>query len=98
MSPPDLDAIRESVLTQMERHERSVKLAILAAALAEAILLAAALWLVDFSSRFEILVLVLAVLSYTIIAFGLLALGAHVSRVGDRILAALGSSDRGGRL
>jgi len=98
MTPPDLDAIRESVLTQMERHERSVKLAILAAALAEAVLFALALWLVDFSSRFELLVLLLAVLSYTILAFGLLALGAHVSRVGDRILAALPSPDRGGRL
>src|SRR5262245_49794574 len=98
MSPADLDAIRESVLARMERHERAVKLAILAAALAEAALLAGALWLVDFSSRFQILVFVLAVLSYTIVAFGLLALGAHVSRVGDRILAALESSDRGGRL
>ena len=98
MTPPDLDAIRASVLTQMERHERSVKLAILAAALAEAVLLGMALWLVDFSNRFEIVVLVLAVLSYTIIAFGLLALGAHVSRVGDRILAALPPADRAGRL
>ena len=98
MTPPDLDAIREGVLAQMERHERSVKLGILAAELAEAVMLGMAIWLVDFSSRFEILVLVLAVLSYTIIAFGLLALGAHVSRVGDRILAALPAADRGGRL
>jgi hypothetical protein len=34
-------------------------------------------------------VFVLFVLTYSIIGLGLLALGAHMSRIGDRVLAAL---------
>jgi hypothetical protein len=90
--PPDtadLDAIRGSVLDRLERHNRNVRLAIFGAAGVEALLIAMAIIKLDFSNRFEVIVFVLFVLTYSIVALGLLALGAHVSRVGDRVLAAV---------
>lgn len=95
MPSPNLDSIRTTVLDRMERHERNIKLAMFGAAIAEAALIAIALLNLDFSQRFEVVVFLLFVLSYTIIAFGLFALGIHVSRVGDRVLSALESAARG---
>jgi len=85
----DLDAMRESVLDRLERHARNVRLAVFGAAAVEALLIAIAIVKLDFSNRFEVIVFLLFVLSYSIVALGLVALGAHVSRVGDRVLAAL---------
>jgi hypothetical protein len=85
----DLDAMRTGVLDRIERHARNVRFAIFGAALAEAALMAIALLKLDFSNRFEVLVFVLFVLTYTVIGLGLIALGAHVSRIGDRVLAAI---------
>jgi len=85
----DLDTIRTSVLDRIERHARNVRFAILGAALAEAALMAIALLKLDFSNRFEVVVFVLFILTYTVIGLGLIALGAHMSRIGDRVLAAL---------
>ena len=85
----DLDTIRTGVLDRIERHARNVRFAILGAALAEAALMAIALLKLDFSNRFEVVVFVLFILTYTVIGLGLIALGAHMSRIGDRVLAAL---------
>jgi len=87
--PADLDTMRAGVLDRIERHARNVRFAIMAAALAEAALMAIALLKLDFSNRFEVVVFVLFVLTYTVIGLGLIALGAHVSRIGDRVLAAI---------
>jgi hypothetical protein len=92
--PPNLDAVRTSVLDRMERDTRRVKLAVIGAALVESLMLGLALWQIDFSNRFERSVFLLFILSYTVVALGLLALGAHVSRVGHRVLAALEPSER----
>ena len=73
----------------LERHARNVRLAVFGAAAVEALLIAIAIVKLDFSNRFEVIVFLLFVLSYSIVALGLVALGAHVSRVGDRVLAAL---------
>jgi hypothetical protein len=81
--------MRAGVLDRIERHARNVRFAIMAAALAEAALMAIALLKLDFSNRFEVVVFVLFVLTYTVIGLGLIALGAHVSRIGDRVLAAI---------
>ena len=81
--------MRESVLDRLERHARNVRLAVFGAAAVEALLIAIAIVKLDFSNRFEVIVFLLFVLSYSIVALGLVALGAHVSRVGDRVLAAL---------
>ena len=85
----NLDDIRAGVLDRLERHDRNVRLAILGAAAAEALLIAIAILKLDFSNRFEIVVFVLFVLTYSTIGLGLIALSAHVSRIGDRVLAAL---------
>src|SRR4051794_25330501 len=85
----NIDAIRSGVLDRLERHGRNVRFAIFGAAAVEALLMAIAIVKLDFSNRFEVIVFVLFVLTYTIVGLGLLALGAHMSRVGDRVLAAL---------
>jgi hypothetical protein len=84
---------RESVVTgvlqRMDRHARNVRLAVLAAAAAEGLLMVIALLKLDWKNPTQVLVFVTAVLGYTIVALGLVALGAHVSRVGARVVAAL---------
>jgi len=85
----DLDGIRDGVLDRLERHNRNVRFAILGAATVEAVLVAIAILKLNFSNRFELVIFMLFVLTYTIVGLGLLALGAHMSRVGDRVLAAV---------
>lgn len=89
MSVPNLDAVRDSVLTRMERADRLTRLAIFAAGTVELALFAVAIYMVDWDNRVERLLFVFSVLSYTIIALGLLALGAHVTRSVGRVLAAM---------
>lgn len=89
MNSERLDAARSSVLDQMERADRNRRIAIFGAAAVELLLFMVAFLMVDWSNRFERLVFVLAVLSYTIMVLGLAALGAHVTRSSGRILAAL---------
>jgi hypothetical protein len=84
-----LDDIRQGVLDRVERHDRMLKLSIGGAVLVEALMLAVALMQIDFSVRFERAIFILFVLSYTVLLLGMVALGAHVSKVGDRLLAVL---------
>ncbi|MGI8497313.1 MAG: hypothetical protein ACR2OG_07010 [Gemmatimonadaceae bacterium] len=84
-----LDTIRSGVLDRMERAERNVRLGILGAAVAELALFAFAFTMVDWHNRVERLLFVFATLSYTIIALGLVALGAHVTRSVGRVVAAM---------
>lgn len=86
---PDLDRIRERVLDRMERGERVTKLAILGAAALELLLFVLAFRLVDWRDPVQKLLFVFSVLSYTILALGLIAVGGHVSRSVARVLAAL---------
>ena len=90
--PPD---VVTSVLDRMEHHARMTKLAILAAAAVEGLLLVIALLTVNWSDSTHILLFILAVLGYTILALGLVALGAHVSRVGARVVAAINGQSHG---
>ena len=92
----DLDRIRAAALTRIERRERSFKLAIAGAAAAEAVLLLAFLLLADLHNRTHLLMLVSAVLVYSTLALGLAALGAHVSRAAERIVAAIELVGAGG--
>ena len=87
--PGDLDVVRGRVLDRLERHARNVRYAIFGAATTEAALIAFALFKLNFSERFEVVVFVLFLLTYTVVCLGLLALGSHMSRIGDRVLAAL---------
>lgn len=78
-----------SVLDRVEQHARHVRLAVLGAAAVEGILLLLGLAILDWTDRLHVLVLLLAVLTCSMLALGLLALGAHVSRVGARVVSAL---------
>ncbi len=89
MSNQRPDDIVTGVLDRMESHARTRRLAILGAAMAEGVLLVIAIITLDWENRTQVLMLIFAVLGYTIIVLGLVALGAHVSRVGARVVAAL---------
>jgi hypothetical protein len=82
------------VLAQMDRHTRMVKLAVVGAVGVEGLLMIIVILNLDWSNTTHLLIFVFAVLGYTIIVLGLAALGAHVSRVGLRIVAALDASQR----
>ena len=89
------DDVVAGVLDQMEHHARRMKLAVAAAAAVEGLLMVVALLSVNWSDRTHVLLFIFSVLGYTIVALGLVALGAHISRTGARVVAAL--DDRGGR-
>jgi hypothetical protein len=76
-------------LDRLERANRRVTMLIIAAATFEFILLALVLITIDFQDATHRVMFLLAVLTYTTLAFGLVAVGAHVSRVGERLLNAL---------
>lgn len=85
----NINKIRRNTLDQIERNERHYKLSFVGAAVIEASFLAAFLLLADFSNRVHVLLLIVTVVIYTIMAFGLLALGLHVNRNTLRVLNAL---------
>lgn len=75
-------------LDRIERSQRTFKLALAGAVVVEALLLAAMLWLTDFSDRLQALIFVAAVGGYTLIALGLILLATHVDRTLLRALQA----------
>ena len=87
-------------LDRIDRAERRYKQAFLAAVAVEALMLPAYLVLADLGNRTHVLLLLASVATYTIIAIGLVALGAHVNRNTLRVLRAvqLASEGRGGGL
>ncbi|HKE58091.1 MAG TPA: hypothetical protein VKB46_15365 [Pyrinomonadaceae bacterium] len=85
----DLDEVRAKALARIDRSERNFKLAFICAALVEALFLGAFLLLADLSNRLHLLLLIATVSSYSIVGFGLLALGAHVNRCVLRVLKAV---------
>jgi len=89
MSANNLDAVRESVLTRMERADRLTRLAIYAGAAVELALFAVAIYMVDWHNRVERLLFLFSVLSYTIVVMAILALAGHVTRSVGRVLAAM---------
>ena len=91
MSAQNLDNIRHSVLDRMERGDRLVKWAIVVAAALEGVLLVAAIFIADWSNPLHRLVFILSILTYSVIACGLVALAGHISRSVGRVLIALES-------
>ena len=73
----------------MDQHARRVRLSVIGAAMVEGLLMVIALLRIDWRNNMQVLLFVFSVLGYTIVALGLAALGAHVSRVGARVVAAL---------
>jgi hypothetical protein len=86
--------LHERVMLEIERTEQRYKLAFFAAVLLEGALLAGLLLLTNLKDRTQALLLLGFVGSYSIIVLALLALGAHVTRVGQRILRALAENPR----
>jgi len=84
-----INEIRHHTLNLIERNERNYKYVFTGAALIEALFFAAFLVLADFSNRVHVLLLITTVAVYTILAFGLIALGLHVNRNTLRVLNAL---------
>lgn len=84
-----LDEVRNDVLARMDRAERNYKLAFVAAVAVEALFLVAFLFLADFTNRTHVLLLVATIMTYSILAIGLVALGAHVNRAILRVLHAI---------
>ena len=78
-----------TALDRLDRANRRVQLTIILAATIEAILLALVFMVVDFGDPLHRLVFLLAVLTYFTLALAIVALGAHVSRVQERMLIAL---------
>ena len=81
------------VLARMESDAQRVRMAVIAAALIEGLLLVIALLKVDWKNDTQVLMFIFSVLGYTIVVLGLAALGAHMSRVGARVVAALDRRD-----
>ena len=84
-----IEQVRRAALDRIERSERKYKLAFYGAILVEAGFLLTFVLLADFSNRLHVLLLIAAVAVYTIVALGLSALGAHVSKCTERILKAV---------
>ena len=76
-------------LDRIDRANRRVTLTILLAAAIESILLVFVLMVIDFKDPLHQLVFLLAMLTYFTLALAIVALGAHVSRVQERLLTAL---------
>ena len=89
MIDSELDNVRLGILDRMERDERLVRYAIIGAALLELLLFVAAFRMLDLQDRLHKILFVFFVLSYSIVALGLVALAGHVSRSVGRVLAAI---------
>lgn len=76
-------------LDRIDRTERRYKLAFAGAVGIEALMLPAYLLLADLSNRTHVLLLLATVATYTILALGLVALGAHVNQNTLRVLRAV---------
>ena len=88
MSAVNRDRVREA-LNRIERSERNYKLALASAVALEAGLLTGFLLLVDFSNQLHTLLFLATVGVWSLVALGLIALGAHVSRCTERVLKAI---------
>jgi hypothetical protein len=84
-----INKIRENALNRIEYNERNYNLAFVGAALVEMLFIGAFLLLADFSNRVHLLLFIASFSVYTILIFGLMALGLHVNRNTLRMLKAI---------
>jgi hypothetical protein len=83
------NSAEQAALARLDRANRRVTLIIIAAAAVEAALLITVLLNIDFADPLHRLVFLLAMLTYFTLGLAIIALGAHVSRVQERIITAL---------
>lgn len=88
------DEIRKSTLAQIEKNERNYQWAFRGTAFIELLFFVAYLLLADLYDRMHLLLLLVTVALYTLVAFSLMALGAHVTRNTLRVLNAIEQSEK----
>jgi hypothetical protein len=89
MTSPAPTAAGRAALDRLDRANQRVTMTILLAAAIEAVLLVFVPMVIDFKDPLHQLVFLLAMLTYFTLGLGIVALGAHVSRVQERLLTAL---------
>ncbi|HZI29202.1 MAG TPA: hypothetical protein VFD64_13625 [Gemmatimonadaceae bacterium] len=89
MTSPAPTAAGRAALDRLDRANQRVTITILLAAAIEAVLLVFVLMVIDFKDPLHQLVFLLAMLTYFTLGLAIVALGAHVSRVQERLLTAL---------
>lgn len=89
MTSPAPTAADRAALDRLDRANQRVTMTILLAAAIEAVLLVFVLMVIDFKDPLHQLVFLLALLTYFTLGLAIVALGAHVSRVQERLLTAL---------
>ena len=92
---PEISVARFNALAEIDKLAKYFRIAILAGIAVEVALLSGLLLLMDFQNHTHWLLLIGFVGSYSIVIMAIVALGAHVSRVGQRILRALESTGGG---
>ena len=85
----ELDSIRTGALARIDAAERRFKLALVMAAVLEAVLLAAVLLLTDFKDRTQVIVFMTSVMVYSVLAVGLIVLGTYMKLSAERVLKAI---------
>lgn len=89
MTEDSLDRIRGAALDRIEKARRWLFIAIAGAGLAEGGFLGAYIYLMDFSDRLHVLVLIAACLIYVTLSICVIALGAYIQMSTQRILKGL---------
>jgi Kef-type K+ transport system membrane component KefB len=84
-----MDGVRGAALDRIDKSERNYKIAFFGAAVVETLFVVSFLLLADLSNRMHVLLLLSTVAVYTIIAFGLIALGSYTNRNTLRVLKAI---------
>lgn len=78
-----------AALEEADRRERTARRVLYAAAALEVVLLAAALLVMDFGEPTHVLMLILAVLTYSTLALGMVAIASRASAENARLLHAI---------
>ena len=78
-----------AALEEADRRDRTSRRVLYAAAAIEAVLLAAALLVMDFGDATHLLMLILAVLTYSTLALGMVAVASRASAENARLLHAI---------
>ena len=89
MTDEAVDRARLHALADIERSEALYRAAFVTACLVEALLLGGLLWTATISDRTHLLLLIGFVGSYTVCVLSIVALGAHMTRLTQRILRAI---------
>jgi len=89
MTQQQIDRARIDALEAIDRAEKNFRYALIGGMAVEVALLAGLFLLADLKQRMHVLLIIGFVGSYSVVLMGLLALGAHVSRIGQRIIRAI---------